>query len=212
MDILEARVEDLRSIAQCHREAFPHSFSSALGLQFLIKNFLWYLEHPDAFLLVVKNESDTTLGYAGGLLMHEKSVHGSSTSIMQFAFREAVIGLIMRPWLFFHREMWPNYRLIMKNIRLKLVPSKKVVHPSPGQKKKRNSLGLVVIGTSQSARGKGVGSALLQAFAEKGRALKAERLHLSVKKSNQTAIQAYERNGWLVAGEQAQNLEMYKPL
>lgn len=212
MNIQEAGIDDLRSIAQCHQEAFPQSFSSALGLQFLIKNFRWYLDHPDAFLLVVRNDSGTILGYAGGLLMHEKSLHGSSTGIMQYAFSKAVLAMLIKPWLLFHPEMLPNYRLIMKNVLLKLFPSKKQANPLASSKKRIRSLGLVVIGTSKSARGKGVGSTLLQAFEEKGRVLQAERLHLSVKKINKTAIQTYERNGWRLAGEQALNLEMYKSL
>lgn len=208
----EAKSKLLRDVSRCHVSAFPNAFSTSLGFHFLMKNYSWYLDHPDAFLLCARNENDKVLGYAGGLLMHEKSVHGSSTSIMQYAFKEAVINLLLRPWLFFHPEMRPNYRLILKNIRLKLFPQKKSAQPSVNSQKRIRSLGLVVIGTSKSARGTGVGSALLQAFEEKGRELNAERLHLSVKKSNKTAIQAYERNGWLVAGEQGQNLEMYKPL
>lgn len=212
MNIYLAAERDVIDIAKCHREAFPSSFSSALGMPFLSKNFKWYLEHPDAFLLVARNENAEVLGYAGGLLMHEGSAHGSSTSIMQYAFWEAFSGLIRRPWLIIHREMLPNYRLIWKNIRLKLFPKKKFTKPPTEQKKRLRSLGLVVIGTSKESRGKGVGSALLQAFEIKGKELKAERLHLSVKKSNSKAIQAYSRNGWKVGGEQGVNLQMYKYL
>jgi ribosomal protein S18 acetylase RimI-like enzyme len=72
------------------------------------------------------------------------------------------------------------------------------------------SLGLVVIGTSKESRGTGVGSAMLQAFENKGKELNAERLHLSVKKSNVAAIKAYERNGWKIAAEKGNNFEMHK--
>lgn len=212
MNINLAAERDVSVIVKCHREAFPSSFSSALGMSFLTKNFKWYLDHPDAFLLVARNENAEVLGYAGGLLMHERSAHGSSTNIMQYAFWEAFSGLIRRPWLIFHREMLPNYKLIWKNIRLKLFPVKKIIKPPTERKERIRSLGLVVIGTSKESRGKGVGSALLQAFEIKGKELIAERLHLSVKKNNSKAIEAYTRNGWKVGGEQGGNLQMYKNL
>lgn len=208
--VLTADQKDLPEIAKCHQQAFPGSFSSGLGNSFLKKNFLWYLQHPDAFLLLARNSENKVIGYAGGLLVHEHSTHGSSTSMMQFAFREAVLAIIIRPWLCLHPEMFPNYRLILKNIRLKLFPVSESLLKQTATQPSTRSLGLVVIGTNRASRGTGIGSSLLQAFEKKGLELNAERLHLSVKKSNVAAIKAYERNGWEISAEKGNNFEMHK--
>lgn len=212
MNIDIACEHDIRAIAYCHREAFPSSLSSALGMCFLIRSFQWYLANQDAFLLVAKDVNGLIMGYAGGLFVHKKSTHGSSTSMIQYAFKEAVIGMLIKPWLLFHPELFRNYRLILKNVRLKIFPQKKSNRSSVNCQKRIQSLGLVVIGTSNTERGKGVGSALLQAFENQGRILKAEHLHLSVRKNNLKAIKAYNKNGWMYMKETEEEIRMIKTL
>lgn len=210
MIIQSAREEDLKAIAKCHREAFSSSFSSGLGMRFLIRSFQWYITNQDTCLLILKDMNGQIIGYAGGLLRHGKTLHGSSTSIVQYAFKEALIGLLFRPWLFFHPEMWTNYRFIFNNIRLKIFSNKKSLQPFISSQKPTRSLGLVVIGTSKDLRGTGVGSALLQAFERKGKEFNAEQLHLSVRKNNERAILAYKRNGWKLICENDAEIQMIK--
>lgn len=202
----------LKEVCRCHKESFPKALSTSLGNRFLMKNYSWYFEHPDVFLLFAQSKKGEILGYAGGMLKHSKSAEGSSSSLIQYAFKEAVLAFLLRPWLLFHSETRRNYRLIFSNIKRKLFSKKRHMFSLAVDQKETISLGLVVIGTVKSARGKGLGSALLKSFEKTGVDMKVKQLHLSVKKSNSKAIQAYTRNGWKVCGEQGENLQMCKNL
>jgi ribosomal protein S18 acetylase RimI-like enzyme len=210
MNILLAKESDLNVISKCHLEAFPNSFTSALGERFLKKSFQWYLINDNTFLLVAKYSDGQIAGYAGGMVRNTNSLHGSSTSIIQYTFKELILAILIKPWIIFHPEILSNYTLIIKNIRLKIIS---LISSGKSKNKstiKTNSLGLVVIGTSLGARGKGVGSNLLKAFELKGRSLKVQRMHLSVKKNNKEAIRAYKANGWIEGVLKGGDLQMYK--
>jgi GNAT superfamily N-acetyltransferase len=162
---------------------------------------------------VARNEDHEILGYAGGLFVHKNSKHGSSTSMLQYTYRQAIQALIQRPWLFFHTQMFQNYSLLWKNIKIKLGISRlSLKEQSAVQIPLVSSLGLVVIGTTLKARGKGAGSSLLRAIEEQARVLGAIKMHLSVRKSNDAAIAAYKRNGWSIEKQQGKNYNMIKKL
>ena len=63
-----------------------------------------------------------------------------------------------------------------------------------------------------SARGKGVGSALLGALLDRARAAGYGSISLSVDRNNAGAIELYERHGFSQVGEDADSLTMLAPL
>ncbi len=70
----------------------------------------------------------------------------------------------------------------------------------------------LAIAVVPSARGKGVGSALLDALLDRARAAGHGSISLSVDRNNAGAIELYERHGFSQVGEDADSLTMLAPL
>ena len=74
-------------------------------------------------------------------------------------------------------------------------------------------LGLVVIGVDVQYQGYGYGSRLLKEFETRARKIpEVKRILLTVDKSNERAIQAYQANDWTMAGEGNDSLKLKKDL
>ena len=206
--------DDLKAVAVCHREAFPDSFSTKLGQAYLIKNYEWYLISNRNFLIKASIDGKV-VGFVGGMLFDKSSTMGSTSSVMQYTFKQALVGLMIHPWLIFNIEVRKNIVLIARNIARKVGLSRK---PKSTNAVLSNpievvpSLGLVVIGNAPRYRGKGVGTKLLERFEEEAKKLEVNQMHLSVRKKNVNAIKAYTRMGWSVKKEAGDNLEMIKVL
>lgn len=173
----------------------------------------FYIEDRRGLLFHIE-ENNKVIGYCGGLRRNEPGRPGSATSMIQFTFGSLLVNLLRKPWLVFHYEIISNIPLIARNLKLRFLRSKKssrsasVVTDSGFVP----SLGLVVIGVSPEYQGKGYGSVMLGEFEERARKEGFTMIHLSVRKDNIQAINAYKRNGWLVAHEGKKELSMYKSL
>jgi ribosomal protein S18 acetylase RimI-like enzyme len=206
--------DDLKVVADCHREAFPESFSTKLGQAYLIKNYEWYLISNRRFLIKA-SIGGKVVGFVGGMLIDKSSTMGSTSSVMQYTFKQALVGLMIHPWLIFNVEVRKNIVLIARNIARKVGLSGK---PRGTHAVVSNpldvvpSLGLVVIGNTPLYRGKGVGAKLLARFEVEANRIEVNQMHLSVRKKNLNAIKAYTRGGWLIKKEVGDNLEMIKVL
>lgn len=213
--LVRCTINDLVEVAHCHRAAFPDSFATRLGIRYLVKNFEWYLLSKRTFLIKAEVEN-RVVGYCGGMLIDNASVHGSTSSIMQYTFKQAVLSMLIRPWLLFDKEIRKNVKLIVKNVNLKLKnilkKSSRNTPSKPEHMHKQVSLGLVVIGTLPSFRGKGIGFHLLAQFEIEARKMGAQQMHLSVKRNNREAIKSYTRSGWVVINEGNENAQLIKPL
>lgn len=193
---------DLGELATLHASAFPDSFSTRLGKPFLIRSFQWYLADSRCFLFHLRNRENTMVGYCGGM----ESVPGqpgSTSSMIQFAFHEALRGIVIRPWLLLHPELRANWPLVVRNLarRLRLNPSRSnrpsdiTAPPLPTPQKR---IGLVVIGVSPQNRKQGLGQHLLQEFERRARERNAHEVYLTVREENLQARKAYEKSGWKV--------------
>jgi len=134
-------------------------------------------------------------GFCGGFAP-QKIGDGSSSGMLQFAFSEAVKGILKKPWLIFHPEVREQYPFIYKNIRKKLYRTQPAV-TVPAQVFKP-IVGLVVIGVLPAYRGKGMAQLLMEEFEKNAARLQRNELLLSVKKDNARAIKAYEKFGWQI--------------
>jgi len=207
-----SNLNNLSHIAQCHRKAFPKSFSSQLGQKYCEKMLEWYLSTDKAFLFHIE-ENNLCVGYTGGIINDGTLSTGSSSAMTQYSFKEGIKALLFRPWLWLHPEMRKNYRFLFRNLAMKL-GMKKAKRSQTEVVKMQNEpmVGLVVIGVNPDFQGKGYGSALLQEFEKRTLDLGIKKMNLTVKAYNYQAIQSYERNGWVKSKEVQVSLNMIKEL
>lgn len=200
-------------MAKCHIKAFPNSLSSLLGPTYTAKTLEWYLTAPNKFLFHLEEEG-RVVGYCGGFVRMGEP-YGSSSGMTQYAFREGLKALLLRPWLVFHPKIRGNFKFIFRNIRYRFFPPQPVAGPSPIQNRetpKEKTAGLVVIGVDPACQGKGYGSLLLQEFERRAREMGCTRMGLTVEKGNLQAIRSYTRNGWIAGREQNESVGMIKLL
>ncbi|MEP6845607.1 MAG: GNAT family N-acetyltransferase [Panacibacter sp.] len=137
---------------------------------------------------------------------------GSTSGMMQYAMKEAAIGMLKKPWLFFHKDVIPFYPLIIKNIFRKIAGTRRHRIAANITNNTILQVGLVVIGVHPDHRGKGCFELLMKHFEEECKQRHAAAMTLSVKASNARAIAAYKKSGWQVTAEKGPAIDMYKTL
>lgn len=206
--IRPANRDNIREIAECHRAAFPGSFSSALGLAYVKKMLEWYVEDESAFLLFLREENKC-IGYCGGMVRSKPGM-GSASSMAQYSFNQAILSILVRPWLIFHRELRAKYIFVLRNIWHKIVGTRREKRMVTESAKTEPYVALVVIGVRSELQGKGYGSQLLKAFENKVIDLGYTKMLLTVISDNKKAIKAYERNGWVITQIRGKSTSMEK--
>ena len=193
LNIQAIATAELEETAHCHMSAFPSSFSTKLGISYVIKMLEWYIVSKDRFLLSITIENKI-VGYVGGA-----KGSGSTSGMLQYAYWKGFTAIITRPYLFFSYSFLSNISLISKNIRKRIFQrGNKVIFSEMKipQGSMDLSVGLILIGVDPNHRREGVGSALIKAFIDNAKRLGGSHGHLSVKTSNINAISAYKKNGW----------------
>lgn len=206
-----AREKDLAAIADCHRAAFPDALTSKMGKRYLRKVFSWYLSTNHTFLFFIK-QSNTIIGYCGGMVVDGSLAHGSASSMTQHTFNEGIKALLVRPWLLLHPDFLARYKFFARNIltRIRNRFGKQEIRSAP--KPKVPHTGLVVIGVAPAFQGKGYGSVLLKEFERITLERGLSKMILSVNSDNNQAIQSYTRNGWIIANVKGKSTSMEKAL
>lgn len=210
-EIIKAKPEHLTRIAKCHQHAFPKSLSSAMGVTYLSKMFDWYLVDSRAFLFFI-SQNEVCVGYCGGLKFDGTARVGSASSMIQHSFNMAVKTFLMKPWLFFHPEFLPKYKLASKNVlkRIKFILGIKEQSKPLNVDEAEPHTGLIVIGVDPNVQGKGYGSQLLQEFERVSKNLGFVKMMLTVRTDNHQAIKSYLRNGWNAVKVEANSTTMEK--
>ena len=209
--IIDSQDKNLLELAKCHQSAFPHSFTSKMGRNYTAKTLEWYLTSDNKFLFHIE-ENGRIAGYCGGFVRMGEP-YGSSSGMTQYAFREGLKALLVRPWLLFHPKIQGNFSFILRNIRYRFFPPRNLIAPgvqSAEIQPKAKTAGLVVIGVHPDFQGKGYGSMLLQEFERKARSMNCQKMGLTVEAGNDQAIRSYTRNGWQVISRKNDHLEMEK--
>ena len=197
MTIVNSKINDLQNISTCHRLAFSHSFSSKLGEKYCIKMFEWYIKSNNGILFHSLDEKGFCTGYCGSIINNGELNAGSSSSIMQYSFGQGIKSLFFKPWLLFHTEVLANYKLIQKNILVRLGIKKHSRTQESKQKLNLDShIGLVVIGVRSDMQGKGIGGKLLKELEKITLDLGIKKMLLTVEENNKPALKAYKKNGW----------------
>lgn len=200
--------DSLPDIAACHIACFPTSLSTQLGHAYVQKTFEWFLVGTNRFLFHV-SDNNKVIGYCGGF-MPLRAGDGSSSGMLQYAFREAVRGVIKNPLLLFHPEVAANYRFLWLNIKRRITGKAKAVNPVSDQKPFKQYTGLVVIGVHPDCRGRGLAQQLMTEFEIRTRAFHQSEMVLSVKKGNERAVKAYTNFGWKIREEHSKTFVMHK--
>lgn len=208
-----SELKDLKSIAECHINAFPGSFSSKLGVRYVMKTLEWFLKSGDNKILIHIEEDNKVLGYCSGYIRKGES-QGSSSSMVQYAFKQCIHSLAMRPWLLFNKEIINNFSFITKNVKYRLSKVKKEKEAKfiSIVESKKDVAGLVGIGVDPHYQGKGYGAALLQEFENWALKMGARELKLSVKSGNNRAIASYSKNGWNQSSPSGETIIMTKKI
>ncbi len=199
----------LKEIAACHRECFPDSLSTQLHIAYTIKSFEWFLAGENRFLFHA-SINDKIVGYCGGFISQYIG-DGSTSGMLQYAMKQAITGIIKKPWLLLNKELIYFYPLIFRNIYHKIFSKKQKYNPA-SQPSIEKRLGLVVIGVHPLFRGKNVFKKLMESFENEAFQRSVSKLILSVKKDNTKAVCAYENVGWRIVDERANELKMQKKL
>jgi len=183
--------DEIPKIIRCYKSAFKDSITTRFGDKFISKIIEWYIVENDCFLFYFEDKG-RCVGFCGG-----KIGSGSSSAMLQYAFRRAFVSLLARPWILFDPSILTRLRFIFSNIRKKLfnttnTPSDKGIF--------HDSAGLVTIGVDPSSQGRGIGGKLMNEFDSKVASLGIYKAHLSVEKNNSAALNLYIKNGWKKMG------------
>jgi len=199
----------LPQLALCHQKCFKGSLSEKLGLAYIAKTLDWFLKDDNKFLFHFQNTEGQVIGYCGGFVS-KKNGDGSSSGMLQHAFKEAVIGIVKKPWLIFNKEVVAMYPFIFKNIKQKLFKKSKAKQVVDYSNEEKKFAGLVVIGVHPAYRGKGFFEKLMEQFFIDASLKGAIGGAISVKKNNARGIAAYKKNGWIIVREDAHTYIMQK--
>ena len=139
---------------------------------------------------------------------------GSKSGILKFAIKEAIYGLLKRPWLWFHGELWRFGTIFLKN-RWKIFVKKKN-ETSTGLpadiQEYLNSVALTIICVNPAYRGRGLAQYLLLFAEEFATQHDRKVLSLGVKQKNDSAFKAYVKNGWVIHKKLGNSFVMKKYL
>lgn len=201
-------MKQLDEVAACQMQSFPDSFGTKLGFEYTRKSLEWFLAGKNRFLFHI-SENNLVIGFCGGF--QSKGLgDGSTSGIMQYAMKQAAIGMLKKPWLFFHKDILHFYPLIFKNIFKKFTVTKNDIVLPATENTKVNTVGLVVIGIIPEYRGKGSFELLMRHFEEISKKFEASKITLSVRSSNGRAIAAYKKMGWEINNQTEKAIEMHK--
>jgi len=207
LTIRQSQEQQLPDLAACHMACFPTSFATKLGNAYVQKTLDWFLQNEQRFLFHCEAD-EKVVGYCGGFAPAFYG-DGSSSGMLQHAFKEAIKGTLMKPWLAFHPELFQYYPHVFRNLKKRLF--RKTPTPNAKAPEQFNQVvGLVIIGVHPKYRGKGVFELLMKEFERQASMLKRNEVNLSVKKENLRAINAYKKFGWHVKFEQPDGVKMHK--
>ena len=211
-DLRLSEMADLGAIAKCHMRVFPSALASHLGPAFVSKMLEWYLVSERGVLFQL-NVDGRPVGYCGGIKVDQPGLPGAFTSISQYAFWTFVRSILRKPWLVFHRDNLKRHRVILRNILIRFHLKRAATVPAESIVKDfKRCWWIVVVGVDPDFQGKGLGSKLLCEFERLARADGMDCIQLSVKPTNQQAINSYQRNGWEEVCRSSDSMQMRKQL
>lgn len=168
---------ELINLAVLHRSVME-TLLSDLGLAMVQKYYQVARTDPSAIGFCMMSSADEMLGWAMGS-PHPEEINAKLRSPLGRFVIQMIRLAFTRP-----RVLWQLASTVFSFSDLQVMP--------------KETLELTYIGVAQDQRGKGVGSALLQAFIEACRAAKYRSIELSVEVENESAVALYKRAGFRI--------------
>lgn len=187
------RPSEVAEVATLHRTTFPDYESSRLGPAFCQRLLNAYSVRTDACVLVAGGDGGPITGYLVGCPPRvQRAVNDD------LALRGAVAygARALRSPKQVAAGLGTAWRRARRVVTQRIRPSTPSAVPTPVEQQREAGARVVLIGVAASARGTGVGDALLEGFADRARGWGATRADLVVEADNAPARRAYERNGW----------------
>jgi len=177
------------AVARLHFEAFAGYLNTYLGMRYIRALLHWFL-HADGAIAIaaLDREGKNVLGYAIGAPV------GYTRALNRELFWIVMTQILRRPSLLLHVRFWNKVRARLKSLVKYSQAQHQIGLPEP-------IMSLVAIGVAPSARKKGVGLRLLQAFEAMAAEIGIHSLLLSVYRHNTDARHFYEKCGWQIIGD-----------
>ena len=186
ISIREAQLADLDKLVELHMNCFSprEHLAVRLGRSYIRAAYRWFITSSETFTILAE-DMDCVVGLT---TICDRSYN---RPMLRHTLREAVLAFIMRPWLVFH----PEVRDRIVNI---ILSRRGVGEASPSEEGVAH---LAFIAVASSARGKGVGDALLQYSIKDYMSRNYRRIRAGVYKENHASTRMFERNGFNEAPE-----------
>jgi ribosomal protein S18 acetylase RimI-like enzyme len=186
-----ATLEDVDSLVALHYKCFSEKDHIALrfGKPFMLSTYRWFVESPDTFVVVAK-QGDSLIGF------QSVSDRPYDAPMLRASWREALIGLLSRPWLAFHPELLGRLRDLLFRRHKNTVGGNKVAQ-------------LAFIGVDPKAQGMGIGKAIINATISACRERGMRAIITGVKKQNLRSIAMLEGAGLVKVPELETNQFIY---
>ena len=197
MTIIESRSTDLKAIADCFMLCFPDSFAVLLGNKTVEKSLEWFLKDENRFLIHVE-ANGVIVGFMGGFSPQFVG-DGAKSGMLRQSFKTAFLTILTKPSLLFHEEVRKYVPAFIKNIYLRI--RKPVKKTNTATDKYFENVLISTMGVHPAHRRNGYAQMLLSQAEMYGAKYNRQQLHLSVKKKNTSAIEAYTKAGWFFSGE-----------
>jgi ribosomal protein S18 acetylase RimI-like enzyme len=189
--IRKANNLDMNEVATIHKRQFNDHFLGRYSIGLIRKFYETYL---DSCIFLVSISDETINGFVmGGRFSDLNQAKQKFIHDNKFHY---IIETICRPQIY-----------IQAFNRLRYL---KPTH-TPDSTSQANSISLLSIAVSESAKGTGIASELINEF-EKYVGIDSDAYSLTVKKSNNRAIQFYYRKGFELKVEKEHTIFMTKPL
>jgi ribosomal protein S18 acetylase RimI-like enzyme len=182
IQINSATIEDVDLMVGLHYKCFSEKDHIAMrfGRPFILAMYRWFVTSPETFALIAR-QGDSLIGFS------TVSDQFYDAPMLRACWQEALIGLILHPWLAFHPE------LLRRLVQLLLSRSK----DSPVIKIAQ----IAFIGVDPQVQGAGVGKALVFASIRTCRERGISTIVVGIKRQNRRSIKVHESVGFIEAPE-----------
>ena len=196
MKVRDTRREDLAVVGPLHARAFEGEIGPLVGPGYIEAFLEWFVGSPPAVSLIAE-DAGQVVGYVFG------APNGYGPGLTRDLLPDIALGVLRNfPRILRHPSFRRQVRSRLANLVLRREPSSVFVDATPP-----GVFNLVGIGTAPSARGKGVGRALVEAFCERAA---GRTVMLDVFKDNAAARSLYERCGFRELVEEGRVIRMLK--
>lgn len=187
MEIRNATISDLEQISVVHKECFPDSFSTQLGLELLSKMYLEYItESPELFL--VSTDGSRITGFVMGYYYSQEDCLSKFQRNNRTKFVLKTILLILKG----NKPAWKKLSSFLKKTTFRTVDETVNKYSAD---EKADLLSICVL---KPYRGKGIANHLIKQYEQVLRSNQKKLCTLTVATENGRGIAFYEKNGYSV--------------